>query len=122
APAVSLIRRYAPSPRASPLPLGASSLPHPTPPTHIHPLSLHDALPIYYWALRLIPNVDFVRPCDALECAMAWAHALTREHRGARPEDPTSKLHSLTNLVCRLLLSARNVGPDRKSTPLNTRH
>ena len=34
----------------------------------------------HYWALRLIPNVDFVRPCDALECAMAWAHALERRH------------------------------------------
>jgi transketolase len=32
----------------------------------------------HYWALRLIPNLDFVRPCDALECAMAWAHALER--------------------------------------------
>jgi transketolase len=34
----------------------------------------------HYWALRIIPNVDFVRPCDALECAMAWAHALERRH------------------------------------------
>jgi transketolase len=34
----------------------------------------------HYWALRLIPNVDFVRPCDALECAMAWTHALERQH------------------------------------------
>ncbi len=32
----------------------------------------------HYWALRLIPNLDFVRPCDALECAMAWTHALER--------------------------------------------
>jgi transketolase len=32
----------------------------------------------HYGALRLIPNLDFVRPCDALECAMAWAHALER--------------------------------------------
>jgi transketolase len=32
----------------------------------------------HYWALRLIPNLDFVRPCDALECAAAWTHALTR--------------------------------------------
>ncbi len=31
-----------------------------------------------FWALRLIPNLDFVRPCDALECAMAWTHALER--------------------------------------------
>jgi transketolase len=34
----------------------------------------------HYWALRLIPNLDFVRPCDALECAAAWAHALGRRH------------------------------------------
>jgi transketolase len=32
----------------------------------------------HFWALRIIPNVDVVRPCDALECAMAWTHALTR--------------------------------------------
>jgi transketolase len=34
----------------------------------------------HYWALRLIPNLDFVRPCDALECAFAWAHALERRN------------------------------------------
>ncbi|MEJ7728007.1 MAG: transketolase [Polyangiaceae bacterium] len=34
----------------------------------------------HFWALRLIPNLDFVRPCDALECAAAWAHALGRKH------------------------------------------
>ena len=33
-----------------------------------------------YWTLRLIPNLDFVRPCDALECAAAWTHALQRTH------------------------------------------
>ncbi len=33
----------------------------------------------HYWALRLIPNLDFVRPCDALETAAAWAHALERK-------------------------------------------
>lgn len=33
----------------------------------------------HYWALRVIPNLDFVRPCDALECAMAWAHAIERK-------------------------------------------
>lgn len=30
------------------------------------------------WALRLIPNLDVVRPADGLECAAAWAHALDR--------------------------------------------
>jgi transketolase len=34
----------------------------------------------HYWALRIIPNLDFVRPCDALECAAAWAHALSRRN------------------------------------------
>lgn len=34
----------------------------------------------HFWALRLIPNLDLVRPCDALECAAAWTHALTRRH------------------------------------------
>jgi transketolase len=34
----------------------------------------------HLWALRLIPNLDVVRPCDALECAAAWTHALTRRH------------------------------------------
>jgi transketolase len=32
----------------------------------------------HFWALRLIPNLDFVRPCDALECAAAWTLALRR--------------------------------------------
>jgi transketolase len=29
-------------------------------------------------ALRLIPNLDVVRPADGLECAAAWAHAMSR--------------------------------------------
>jgi transketolase len=32
----------------------------------------------HLWALRLIPNLDVVRPADGLECAAAWTHALTR--------------------------------------------
>jgi transketolase len=32
----------------------------------------------HVWALRAIPNLDVVRPADALECAVAWTHALTR--------------------------------------------
>ncbi|NUP13652.1 MAG: transketolase [Polyangiaceae bacterium] len=30
------------------------------------------------WSMRLIPNVDVVRPADGIECAAAWTHALTR--------------------------------------------
>ncbi|HLV68494.1 MAG TPA: transketolase, partial [Polyangiaceae bacterium] len=32
----------------------------------------------HLWALRLIPNVDVVRPADGLECAAAWAYAIAR--------------------------------------------
>lgn len=32
----------------------------------------------HLWALRLIPNLDVVRPADGLECAVAWAHAMQR--------------------------------------------
>jgi transketolase len=31
------------------------------------------------WSLRLIPNLDVLRPADALECAAAWAHAMGRK-------------------------------------------
>ena len=31
-------------------------------------------------SLRLIPNLDVVRPADAVECAAAWTHALARRH------------------------------------------
>jgi transketolase len=30
------------------------------------------------WALRMIPNLDVMRPADALECAAAWGHAASR--------------------------------------------
>jgi len=34
----------------------------------------------HLWALRAIMNLDVVRPADGLECAAAWAHALSRKH------------------------------------------
>lgn len=35
----------------------------------------------HYWALRVIPNLAFVRPADAVECAAAWTIGLSR-HKG----------------------------------------
>lgn len=32
----------------------------------------------HLWSLRLIPNLDVVRPADGPECAAAWAYALQR--------------------------------------------
>ncbi|MCC6216337.1 MAG: transketolase [Polyangiaceae bacterium] len=46
----------------------------------------------HLWALRLIPNLDVVRPADALECAAAWAHALRRK------DGPTAFALSRQNL------------------------
>jgi transketolase len=30
------------------------------------------------WSMRLVPNLDVVRPADAMECAAAWAYAAAR--------------------------------------------
>jgi len=30
------------------------------------------------WSMRLVPNLDVVRPADAVECAAAWAYAMGR--------------------------------------------
>ncbi|MEZ4300609.1 MAG: transketolase [Polyangiaceae bacterium] len=49
----------------------------------------------HFWALRLIPNLDFFRPCDALECAAAWAHAL---HRRKGPTAFALSRQKLANL------------------------
>ncbi|MBM4362474.1 MAG: transketolase [Deltaproteobacteria bacterium] len=46
----------------------------------------------HLWALRVIPNVDVVRPADALETAAAWAHA------AARRDGPTALALSRQNL------------------------
>jgi transketolase len=34
----------------------------------------------HLWALRMIPNVDVVRPADPLECAAAWTLALEKRN------------------------------------------
>jgi len=30
------------------------------------------------WTMRMVPNLDVVRPADAMECAAAWAYAVSR--------------------------------------------
>jgi transketolase len=44
------------------------------------------------WSLRLIPNLDVVRPADGKECAAAWSHALLRK------DGPTALCLSRQNL------------------------
>src|SRR5438046_3233397 len=94
----------------------SSSL-RPPPPTLLHPLSLHDALPIYL-PPSARPGRD-ARPGGAGALAAPRvgvaarllrrrrarrARALDGGGRGVRSEEHTSELQSLTNLVCRLLL------------------
>ena len=43
-------------------------------------------------SLRLIPNLDNWRPCDTVESAVAWAHAV-RRHNG-----PSTLIFSRQNL------------------------
>src|SRR5262249_60022180 len=97
----------------------------PPAPPEIHPLSLHDALPISASAqaeklVWLMCDLDFLearapavpvgRLADDYEEALA---AGTAPGRFNRSEEHTSELQSLTNIVCRLLLG-------KKKTPKPT--
>src|SRR5438552_11368534 len=62
--------------------------------TEIYTLSLHDALPIYWFA-----RSEVLRGAP-------WLRALTVSHD--RSEEHTSELQSPDHLVCRLLLEKKN--------------
>src|SRR2546430_10506614 len=64
--------------------------------TEIYPLSLHDALPIFYF----VP----------LSAGAQLAHRLGRHRppKCGRSEEHTSELQSQSNLVCRLLLEKKD--------------
>src|SRR5256885_14417904 len=65
--------------------------------TEIYTLSLHDALPIFRSAIRLI--VAMLEPLGVPEAATAEPPPRSEEH--------TSELQSPCNLVCRLLLEKK---------------
>src|SRR5262249_61524655 len=96
--------------------------------TELHPLSLHDALPIL--ATTRLPagaaimpprtlSTPDARPAWTAPACLAtptapvtcrcWARpsATTSARRRPRSEEHTSELQSLTNLVCRLLLEKK---------------
>src|SRR5438046_4987397 len=77
----------------------------PPPPPQLYTLSLHDALPIW---LMLAHEDEHIRARDP------WLLA------GARSEEHTSELQSLTNLVCRLLLEKKKKH-NKKSSATNHR-
>src|SRR5438045_9551961 len=77
-----------------------------TAPPHVHPLSLHDALPISRSAAaapglrRAGPSAPTAkRPCP----------------RSPRSEEHTSELQSLRHLVCRLLLEKKKTTANEKT-------
>src|SRR5262249_57271004 len=96
---------------------------HHPPPHHIHPLSLHDALPICCLLTgerRTIPGEtaeQVERELRALTDDAELRLTFSRDPFEAPPDHPfvrlrseehTSELQSLTNLVCRLLLEKKN--------------
>src|SRR5438477_5437382 len=83
---------------------------HDTATTEIYTLSLHDALPIFFFQVRfqrLDHPDDFLFPhfLTAAECVLVRAVV-------QRSEEHTSELQSHVNLVCRLLLEKKKNNPD----------
>src|SRR5699024_12180509 len=100
----------------------------PPPPTRLHPLSLHDALPIYvnwrcpsgevdivaardgalvFFEVKTRTSTRFGHPLEAISAAKL---ARMRRVAGAwlaRSEEHTSELQSRFDLVCRLLLEKK---------------
>src|SRR2546421_1954920 len=78
--------------------------------TEIYTLSLHDALPIFYYDFKL-GVVGEAQRLQRMQRAIAitrfqracWAFFFTR-----RSEEHTSELQSRSDLVCRLLLEKKN--------------
>src|SRR5207249_10776065 len=88
------------------------------PPTPTHPLSLHDALPIFLAAVTGTPFALVIILGIAARASLAlpiepkanWVFRMTEcdAIRGDRSEEHTSELQSRFDLVCRLLLEKKN--------------
>src|SRR5262249_62173436 len=93
----------------------------------LHPLSLHDALPISAVSTRRPSGLKAARwsssacpfrtatalPVPASQTRAVWSSEAVATHwpsglNTARSEEHTSELQSLTNLVCPLLLEKKN--------------
>jgi transketolase len=66
-------------------------------------------------SLRLIPNLDVWRPCDAAETAVAWTHALAQMKR------PSALLLSRQNLPAQTRTAAQLADADRGGYVLSDR-
>src|SRR5207302_8635558 len=106
----------------------SSSTAPPTP--EIHPLSLHDALPILHGPDRRhagdLPQRELHRGRrargrrrDPRARRIARAADARRPRRVRRSEEHTSELQSRENLVCRLLLEKKKKEKKRRRTRCN---
>src|SRR5687767_15221691 len=73
--------------------------------TLFYTLSLHDALPIFRWALSLISR-HFWRACWTSMLQLK-ARVKLKHRCPTRSEEHTSELQSLAYLLCRLLLQKK---------------
>src|SRR5436190_6882081 len=82
-------------------------------PTEVHPLSLHDALPIYFVVGELGPGMSVnlhapnLGPRLTIVDRQGKRVARLGGENGARSEEHTSELQSHSDLVCRLLLEKK---------------
>src|SRR5699024_11993034 len=83
------------------------------PTTHIYPLSLHDALPIFRES-RMAEALQGVHRA-ALKLSFLGSYP-SADGRTVRSEEHTSELQSRFDLVCRLLLEKKNQNRKRQLT------
>src|SRR3712207_7144702 len=80
--------------------------------TEIYTLSLHDALPIYTYAVGLQAFIYGFPYVYMAQVRYAWT---TQPRNPERSEEHTSELQSRQYLVCRLLLEKKNTSRHQAS-------
>src|SRR2546421_4708398 len=75
--------------------------------TEIYTLSLHDALPIYFFWRLALEKADDLRQGERGLLDGFWRGVARQVDRAARSEEHTSELQSRSDLVCRLLLEKK---------------
>src|SRR5437764_10124958 len=87
-----------------------------TAPTEIYPLSLHDALPIWFEVLRGMARREARPPVIVYTGTGNYDRCVQAIQLGARSEEHTSELQSPMYLVCRLLLEKKKKQKSRSTT------
>src|SRR5260370_5816879 len=75
--------------------------------TEIYTLSLHDALPIYFWRNNVLGHACLSQTLLVMPVNQIQQREQKDPHNVDRSEEHTSELQSHLNLVCRLLLEKK---------------